>query len=155
MKDVGAENNTPILKKMSGIANQDAAAQILATAIQAFPRNISQEQATSVVTNGIMEMAPKDPIEGMLCAQILTLDAQGMRYLARAENEGNLLCHMEAFVNLATKLLRLKNDTIETLNRYRRKGEQKMVIQHVHVNDDAKAIIGNNMKLQGGDYDEF
>jgi len=45
--------------------------------------------------------------------------------------------------NLAIKLLRLHNETIETLGRYRRGGEQKVTVQHVNVNEGGKAIIGN------------
>ena len=39
--------------------------------------------------------------------------------------------------------IRLHNETIETLSRYRRGGEQKVTVQHVNVNDGGKAIIGN------------
>jgi hypothetical protein len=31
---------------------------------------------------------------------------------------------------------------IETLMKYRRKGEQRVVVQHVNVNDGGKAIVG-------------
>ncbi len=41
------------------------------------------------------------------------------------------------------KLLRLHNETTKAAARYRRKGEQKVVVQHVNVNDGGKAIIGN------------
>ncbi len=77
--------NAPIFKKISGISNEEMATQTVLSAIQAFPGIFSRELITKIVTNGIMEMTLQDPIEGILCAQIIALDAQRMRYLARAE----------------------------------------------------------------------
>lgn len=56
----------------------------------------------------------------------------------------------ETHMNYAIKLLRLHNETIETLSRYRRKGEQKVIVQHVNVNDGGKAIVGGNLGIGGG-----
>ena len=83
----------------------------------------------------------------MFASPITGLNAKGMRYLARAENDENWLCHTESSIKMAVKLLRLKNETIETLMRYRRKGEQKVIVQHIKVADDAKAIIGDIMPI--------
>jgi len=49
----------------------------------------------------------------------------------------------------AIKLLRLHNETIEALSRYRRGGEQKVVVQHVNVNNGGQAIVGN-VEARGG-----
>lgn len=48
----------------------------------------------------------------------------------------------------ATKLLRLHNETVEAINKYRRGGEQRVVVQHVQVNEGGKAIVGG--VLNGG-----
>lgn len=44
-------------------------------------------------------------------------------------------------VNAVNKLMRTYTMQIETLNRYRGKGQQKMTVEHVHINDGGKAII--------------
>ena len=54
-------------------------------------------------------------------------------------------------INRATKLMRLHNETLEALNRYRRKGEQRITIQHVQVNDGGQAIVAGEMSRGGGD----
>ena len=54
-----------------------------------------------------------------------------------------MICQIEFNMKCAIKLLRLHNETTEALARYRRKGEQKVVVQHVNVNDGGKAIVGN------------
>ena len=35
---------------------------------------------------------------------------------------------------------------MEALNRYRGKGQQKMTVEHVHINSNVQAIIGNVTK---------
>ena len=58
-------------------------------------------------------------------------------------NNNSMMCQIEFNMKCAIKLLRLHNETTEALARYRRKGEQKVVVQHVNVNDGGKAIVGN------------
>lgn len=142
--------NKKIYKKCTGIENEPLSISLLATTWEAFPKNFSKEDAGQIAVLAMHELSPRDALEGMLCSQIVALDAQGMRYLARAESDENWLCHTEAAVNMAIKLLRLKNETIEALTRYRRKGEQKVVVQHIQMNDQSKAIIGDVSQQGGG-----
>ena len=44
--------------------------------------------------------------------------------------------------NLAIKLLRTFTMQIEALQRYRGKGQQKVTVEHVHVNAGGQAIVG-------------
>lgn len=141
------ERQAQLIQKLSGSPHEKLCDAILNFTTNAFPKNMSKELALELTYQTLDSIAPKDPIEAMLGSQITSLNAQGMRYLARAEDEGNWLCHTEAAIKMAVKLLRLKNETIETLMRYRRKGEQKVVVQHINVQDDAKAIIGD---INGG-----
>jgi len=53
-------------------------------------------------------------------------------------------------VNIATKLLRLSQETLLTLMKYRNKGQQQVFV--THVNDGGKAIVGNIN--QGGSNDK-
>jgi len=57
------------------------------------------------------------------------------------------MCHADHYGNKAIKLLRLHNETIEALNRYRRGGEQKVTVTHAVITD--KAIV-NNFNGVGG-----
>ena len=139
------------LKAFAGADADHLSMSMIMSTSEAFPRNFTKETAELMTLLALKELSPKDPIEGMLCSQILALDAQGMRYLARAEDNENWLCHTEAAMNMAVKLLRLKNETIEALTRYRRKGEQKVVVQHISMNDQSKAIIGDIKTGGGGD----
>lgn len=47
----------------------------------------------------------------------------------------------EFHTKTAIKLLRLHNETIEALCRYRRKGEQRVVVQHVNVVGNMECVL--------------
>jgi len=51
--------------------------------------------------------------------------------------------------NIANKLLRTFNTQVETLKRYRSKGEQKVMVEHVHVHQGGQAIVGNVTRGRG------
>jgi hypothetical protein len=54
-------------------------------------------------------------------------------------------------VNRATKLLRTFTAQVETLNKYRTKGQQKVTVEHVQVNAGGQAVVGIvNPKPGGG-----
>jgi hypothetical protein len=72
--------------------------------------------------------------------------------MSRAANSENSTINIDRNVNNLTKLLRLQHETIETLNRYRRKGTQQLIVQHVNVNQGGQAIVG--AVQQGGDNDK-
>ncbi len=55
------------------------------------------------------------------------------------------------------KLLARHHETLEALLKYRRKGEQRVHVEHVHIHDGGQAIVGNvipgggmNQKLEEG-----
>lgn len=104
----------------------------------------NEEFAANSVIQMLYELDPKDPIEGMLCAQIVALYVKGMRYLSSSENS-QTATQDQHYSNNAIKLLRLQQETIEKLMRYRRGGEQKVTVKHqyVQVNNGGQAIVGN------------
>ena len=46
-------------------------------------------------------------------------------------------------LNQANKLSRTYATLLETLNRHRGKGQQKVTVEHVHVHEGGQAIVGN------------
>ncbi len=130
------------LTRITGTDDQDLAKDIIDRAIFAMPMANGKEHNTNVVYQSLSDCEPKDSLEAKLCAQCTALYAQGMQYLSRVE-KSDMMCQIEFNMKCAIKLLRLHNETTEALARYRRKGEQKVVVQHVNVNDGGKAIVGN------------
>ena len=98
------------------------------------------------VLNGAMalmaELKPHDAFEGMLIAQMITVHHQAMSFMGRALRVSTPEL-TEKYNNMASKLHRTYAAQLEALNRYRRKGNQTVVVQHVNVNDGGQAIVGN------------
>jgi hypothetical protein len=108
---------------------------------------IGKKSDTAGVFNSIMNvltaMKPADEIEGMLITRLIAIHAQSMHFLSCVANEENSHQGRETCFNRSTKLFRAYNETLETLMRYRRRGEQRVIVQHVNVNDGAQAMIGS------------
>lgn len=127
---------------MTGASNIGLAAFLLDSTFGTLAKTGDQTHTHNVMMQGLYEMNPADATEGMLCSQAISLYAQGMDYLKRARNASTHEI-TNVYTNLATKLLRLQQETIEQLERYRRRGRQSIHVEHVHVHEGAQAIIGN------------
>ncbi len=99
------------------------------------------------------DFQPKDVNEARLVTQAMALFQHGMDRLRKVGSSADLHCS-ESQTNMAIKLLRCHNETIEALNRYRRGGEQRVIVQHVNVNDGGKAIVGSILNGGGGNKKE-
>ena len=98
----------------------------------------------------ITEMDPQDPTELMLATQMTTVHNTVMNVFSRALKADQPIELAEFYINSATKLMRAYTAQIEALNKYRTKGQQKITVQHVNVNDGDQAVIGD-INQGGGD----
>ena len=89
--------------------------------------------------NGIQ---PQDEIEGMLAVQMIAVHNMVMETMKRAMITDQTFEGTEAYVNHATKMLRTFTTQMEALKRYRTGGQQKVTVEHVHVNEGGQAIVG-------------
>ena len=93
---------------------------------------------------------PQDVIEGMLAVQMIgvhNMAMEAMRLVMISDQ------HPEAKdrnTNRATKLLRTFAAQMEALKKYRTGGQQKMIVEHVHVHQGGQAIVGS-VSQGGGD----
>ena len=58
---------------------------------------------------------------------------------------------VEQNVNRVTKLCRSYASLVEAFNKYRTKGQQKITVQHVNVNDGGQAVIGDIKQGEGNE----
>ena len=130
-------------------------ANLLNQVVMAGCNNEDQQKMLDNTLVGISDIKPKDTIEAMLAAQMIAMHNATMKNLTRANGLLSSRSYKEielgakAF-NVANKLARTYTMQMEALQRYRGKGQQKMVIEHVNVNSGGQAIIGNfenNKKL--------
>jgi hypothetical protein len=113
---------------------------------------VNEKNGTSVANatvEALIAMKPNDIVEGQLCSRLVTLTDQSNEYMRRATFPDQPLEAREKYINLATKLMRVYNETLEALNKHRRKGEQRVVVQHVTVNDGGRAVVASNFTQPG------
>jgi hypothetical protein len=134
------------LKELTGAENIDAIQALIACAV-IYEDDTAVAARLNVLLQTLAECSPKDLNESRLCLQASNLFAEGMRYLQKA-NETDRLIFAEFYMKSAIKLLRLHNETIDSLIRYRRGGEQKIFVQH---NVLAGQAIVNNIAMAGAE----
>jgi hypothetical protein len=97
----------------------------------------------------IIEIDPKDSIELMLASQMTATHALAMEMSRRAMDGEQTLDGVDKNINFTNKLMRTFSTQVEALNKYRTKGQQKITVQHVNVNNGGQAVIGD-VKPGGG-----
>ena len=97
----------------------------------------------SAVVSGVMDLKPKDPIEGMLLAQIVVAHEAALDMYRRAWAQPpeyfDARCR---YLQMADKAQRTVAVLTERLDRHRGAGQQSITVRHVTVNAD-NAIVGN------------
>ena len=107
------------------------------------------EVALNFIIAVVKGIEPKDQLETMLAAQMGAIHMLSMDFARRLANAANIPQRDSAERTL-NKLVRSFAAQVETLKRYRSKGEQKVVVEHISVNEGGKAIVGNVTHRGGG-----
>ena len=89
----------------------------------------------------ISGIGAQDEIEGMLATQMVATHIAATTVLGRLKGSETVL-QQDSNGNLAVKLLRTFTMQVEALQRYRSKGQQKIVVEHVDVHAGGQAIVG-------------
>src|SRR3954470_24494090 len=102
---------------------------ITATHLQASNEPVAEANLNAALA-AVTGIAPQDEAEAMLAAQMVGVHWLAMDLLRKANDPA---LRNDAG-NLAVKLLRTYTMQLEALKRYRSAGEQRVVVQHQHVN---------------------
>jgi hypothetical protein len=117
-----------------GITNLDLAECLVTQIINTTHLRSSNEPVAEANLNAALAavtgIAPGDEAEAMLAAQMVGVHWLAMDLLRKANDRARL----NDAGNLAVKLLRTFTTQLEALKRYRSAGEQRVVVQHQHVN---------------------
>ena len=89
--------------------------------------------------NGIQ---PRDELEGLLACQMLAVHNFAMASLRRALMPDQTVDGAETNANMSAKMIRTFVQQIDALKKYRTSGQQRMVVEHVHVNKGGQAFVG-------------
>jgi hypothetical protein len=110
--------------------------------------NAHEEKIVSVLNMAIAilnEIQPRDIIESMLVVQMIGVHNMAMTTLGNAMLT-DTQAGREVNVCQATKMLRTFTQQMDTLKNYRQKGQQKVTVEHVNVNNGGQAIVGSVTK---------
>jgi hypothetical protein len=136
----------PTLIKTTGTVYPCLGSKLLEQATLASSSLYSEDdqvKTINLISSAMLDLSPRDYMEGMLSAQILATHNQAMECLKRAMIKDQSFEIATSYRNQAIKLLRTYTAQMEALNKYRTGGQQKMIIEHVHIHKGGQAIVGS------------
>jgi hypothetical protein len=102
----------------------------------------SRDEQYSAIVAGLMGIAPRDELEGVIAVQLLAAHNATMECYRRAMVGEQTFEGRRENLSQANKLSRTCALLLDALNRHRGKGQQKVTVEHVHVNAGGQAIVG-------------
>ncbi len=99
----------------------------------------TDEVTANALIAAVEGIRPENEVEGMLAVEMAVthhLGLEALHHLRGAQPQ------YQVYGNVASKLLRTYTAQVEALARLRRKGEQKVRVEHVHVHPGGQAIVG-------------
>lgn len=129
-----------------GVKNRDVAAalvsELISSVTKATPENL---QLINSTLSKVCEIQPTDATEAMLAVQMVTCHSHIMKLMERVTKSGDPTESRgaEACLKLAARLMRTYTLQMQALCKYRRNGDQKIVVEHVTVEAGGQAIVGH------------
>jgi hypothetical protein len=126
-----------------GVTDREAMDGILRQLVRASVSGGRPDEVNlSFMISMVRSIRPRDSVEAMLVAQMVSVHVMAMRCAHHLANADDLAQHDSAARALG-RLARTFPAQIEALNRYRSHGEPAITVQNVSVADGGKAIVGN------------
>jgi hypothetical protein len=126
-----------------GVADRDAMHGILRQLVKASVSGENPDEVNlSFMISMVKSIKPRDSVEAMLVAQMVSVHVMAMRCAHHLANADDLAQHDSAARALG-RLARTFPAQIDALNRYRSQGEPAITVQNVKVEDGGNAIVGN------------
>jgi hypothetical protein len=100
------------------------------------------EQAINFNLSMIQGVEPTDQIETMLATQMAAVHNATMTYADRL-NQADTVAQQDSAARAFNNLAKTFTSQVEALKRYRTGGQQKIVVQHINVEEGGRAIVGN------------
>lgn len=108
------------------------------------------QKAVEVLANSL---GAKGMLQNMLITQLLGVHELQQKLLIYADCAVNYPEQGQYYMNALTKLSNVFIQQVNTLQKLQGNSQQKMVVEHLHINDGGQAIVGHvysNNKKKGG-----
>lgn len=116
-----------------------------------FENDSDKQTKINAAVAGLVGIGPTSELEGMLAAQLLATHYAAMECYRRSMIPNQTFEGRSEALKHAGKLSRTFAALLETFNRHRGKGQQKVTVEHVHVHAGGQAIVGNVARPGGGE----
>ena len=131
-----------------GSTSKDVRDQLILQSVNALGLTIESSKyevtlKAMSVASLLQEIKPQDGPERLLATQMVATHNIAMDCYRRAMLENLTFAARDVYLKHAAKLAGLFARQLETLNKHRGKGQQKMTIEHVNVAAGGQAIVGN------------
>jgi len=111
-----------------------------------YRRNTTEQEKAdqhTAIFGFLAGVNPKDALEGMMAAQLFASHAAAMECYRRAMLPDQSAEGRQTNLAQAAKLTRANAAQMEALAKHHGKGQQKVIVEHVHVYQGGQAIVGN------------
>ncbi len=154
---VNVEASSGELAQLVGLKDDTAGSFLItqiADALKPF-RDSAPSWTTAILNKAtalLAELKPQDAYEGILTSQMIAAHNQAMECMRRANLSEQTSYGRELNLRFGDRFLRTYTAQMEALTKYRRGGQQKVTVEHVHVHEGGQAIVGT-VSHQGGEGD--
>ena len=125
-----------------GVADSDAMDGMLRQLVRASVSGTKPDAVNiAFMISMVKSIKPRDAIEAMLVAQMVSVHVMAMRCAHLASTDD--LARHDSAARAMGRLARTFPAQIDALNRHRSRGEPAITVQNVSVGDGGKAIVGN------------
>ncbi len=111
-----------------------------------FPIDLAKEKRAEQYQTALkllQEINPQNELEGLLAVQMFGVHEAAMECLRRTVPIAEMPVARDSNLKHAVKLMGLFTRQLETLERLRGKGQQRMTVERVNVESGGQAIVGN------------
>lgn len=140
----GEGNAMAAFSAAAGSVDSDFCCKLLNQAVNASPsaglETVDNSNAVAATMTGL---APQNELEGLLAAQMTACHNAAMECLRRASVKDQTFEGRKMNMTFADRFMRTFAVQVEALGKHRKGGQQKVVVEHVHVYPGGQAIVGN------------
>lgn len=137
------EEGERLMANALGVSDREAMDGILRQLVRASVSGTRPDETSlAFMLSMVKSIAPRDAIEAMLVAQMVSVHVMAMRCAHRLAGADDIAWQESATRALA-RLTRTFPAQIEALSRYRSNCEPTVTVQNLSVQDGGSAIVGN------------
>lgn len=151
----GTRNALAGLATATGSVDSDFCVKLLNQAVNSSPAaGLDTAGHANAIAAAMTGFAPQNELEGMLAAQMASCHNAAMECLRRASLSEQSFEGRKMNMTFTDRFMRTFAVQVEALAKYRKGGQQKVVVEHVHVYPGGQAIVGNVNQTPRGEGDK-